>query len=63
MTATPMIQEAQQYPSEELKVGDYVFSNIGRPVKITKIEGKEITLDGSLMTRFGKTTFAYKSDT
>jgi hypothetical protein len=55
------ITQAKFYPASELRVGDFVFSNKGRPCEITKIEGDMFTFDSCDPTQVAKDTFAYKS--
>lgn len=55
-----MIDHAKHYPANELEVGDFVFSNLGVPSKITKIEGNLFTYDyGGTVKNVGE-VFAYK---
>lgn len=55
-----MITKAKFYPTSELRVGDFVFSNRGRPCEITKIEGDVFTFDSCTPTQVTEEIFAYK---
>jgi hypothetical protein len=60
MPRNPIMEKAKSYPYTELNAGDYVFSNKGSPVKITKIEGRNATLDCGATTDLRSTVFAFK---